>query len=167
MTAPPGDAASASVFVRVSQADAFDVFTREIDQWWRHGVKFRIAGKRRGQLFFECEPGGRLFETFVLTTGPKTIEVGRVLAWDPPHRFELEWRGVNFKPHERTFVEVTFAPSGEGTLVKVRHHGWSALPTEHPARHGLVGAEFSRMNGLWWGELMSSLREHVARQKGG
>jgi len=163
VTAPSGDAASASVFVRVSQGDAFDVFTREIDQWWRHGSKFRIGGKRRGQLFFECEPAGRLFETFDLTTGSKTVEVGKVLEWDPPRRFELEWRGVNFKPHEKTFVEVTFAPSGEGTLVTVRHRGWSALPADHPARHGLVGAEFSRMIGMWWGELMSSLREHVAR----
>jgi hypothetical protein len=89
--------------------------------------------------------------------------VGKVLGWDPPRRFELEWRGVTFKPHERTFVDVTFAPSGEGTLVTVRHHGWSALPVDHPTRHGLVGAAFSRHNGMWWGELMSSFREHVAR----
>jgi Activator of Hsp90 ATPase homolog 1-like protein len=161
-TAPAGDAASVSVFVRIPQEDAFDVFTREIDGWWRTGPKFRIAGRRRGQLFFECAPGGRLFETFESSTGSTTIEVGRVTRWEPPRHFELEWRGVNFEPHEKTKVEVTFEPSGEGTRVTVRHSDWSALPDDHPARHGLVGPAFSRMIGLWWGELMTSMREHVA-----
>jgi hypothetical protein len=69
---------------------------------------------------------------------------------------------VNFKPHEKTFVEVAFEPSGDGTLVTVHHHGWSALPDDHPARHGLVGAPFARMIGMWWGSLMTALREHIA-----
>jgi uncharacterized protein YndB with AHSA1/START domain len=161
VSAGPGDSAAVSVRVRVSQEDAFDVFTREIDRWWRQGPRFRIAGRRRGTLFFECAPGGRLFETFELSTGARTIEVGKVTRWEPPRRLELEWRGVNFKPHEKTTVEVTFEPSGDGTLVTVRHSGWSALPEDHPARHGLVGPAFSRMIGLWWGDLMTSLREHV------
>jgi uncharacterized protein YndB with AHSA1/START domain len=161
MTAGPGDSAAVSVRVRVPQEDAFDVFTREIDRWWRQGPKFRIAGRRRGTLVFECALGGRLFETFELSSGSRTIEVGRVTLWDPPRRLELEWRGVNFKPHEKTTVAVTFEPAGDGTLVTVRHSGWSALPDDHPARHGLVGPAFSRMIGLWWGDLMTGLREHV------
>lgn len=59
-----GDAASVSVFVRVAPDDAFEVFTREIDLWWRTGPAYRIAGRRRGQLVFEPKLGGRLFETF-------------------------------------------------------------------------------------------------------
>jgi hypothetical protein len=35
------------------------------------------------------------------------------------------------------------------------------LRPDHPARHGREGAEFYRMIGLWWGEQMSSLREHT------
>jgi uncharacterized protein YndB with AHSA1/START domain len=162
MSAAPGDSAKVSVFVAVTPSDAFEIFTTEIDLWWKTGPQYRIAGRRRGQLFFEAGPGGRLFETFELSSGSRTIEVGRVTAWDPPRHLELEWRGVNFKPEEKTFVEVTFAPSGEGTLVTVRHHGWSALPDAHPARHGLVGADFSRRIGMWWGGLMTSLREHIA-----
>lgn len=160
-SAPSGDSATVSVFVRVLPADAFDVFTNEIDLWWRTGPQYRIAGKRRGQLVFEPKLGGRLFETFEVKTGPKTIEVGLVTSWEPPHRLELEWRGVNFKPGEKTFVEVLFRRQGEGTLVTVRHRGWSALRDDHPARHGLTGADFSRMIGMWWGGLMTSLREHV------
>ena len=161
MTAP-GDRASASVFVRVTPADAFDVFTREIDLWWRTGRAYRIAGRRRGQLFFEPKLGGRLFETFE-TTGSHTFEVGKVTVWEPPSRLALEWRGVNFKPHELTTVEVRFEQSGDGTMVTVVHSGWSALPADHPARHGLAGADFSRMIGMWWGSLMTSYRQHVAQ----
>ena len=50
----PGDRASASVFVRLAVEEAFDVFTREIDLWWRTGLAYRIAGRRRGQLMFEA-----------------------------------------------------------------------------------------------------------------
>jgi uncharacterized protein YndB with AHSA1/START domain len=164
MTAVAGDAATVTVFVAVTPEDAFEVFTTEIDLWWRQGPKYRIAGKRRGRLFFEPGAGGRLFETFEASTGSRTFEVGRVLVWDPPARLELEWRGVNFKPGEKTFVEVSFQPSGEGTLVTVRHRGWSALPEGHPARHGLTGAAFSRMIGMWWGELMTALREYAAER---
>ncbi|HEY8089596.1 MAG TPA: SRPBCC domain-containing protein, partial [Polyangiaceae bacterium] len=119
--APSGDGAAVSVRVAVSREDAFDVFTREIDLWWRHGQKFRIAGRRRGTLHLEPGVGGRLFETFEQSTGSRTIEVGRMTGWDPPGRLAFEWQGVNFKPHEKTFVEVLFEPSGEGTLVTVRH----------------------------------------------
>jgi uncharacterized protein YndB with AHSA1/START domain len=158
----PGDASKVSVFVRVSPEHAFDVFTREIDAWWRQGPKYRIAGKRRGTLFLEGGVGGRVFETFELSSGSKTIEVGKITAWEPPARIELEWRAVNFKPHETTFVEVLFVPSNDGTMVTVRHWGWSALPADHPARHGLNGPAFSSMMGMWWSGLMTALREHIA-----
>ena len=157
-----GDSAKVTVFVAVPPTVAFEVFTREIDRWWRTGPKFRIAGRRRGVLTFEEGPNGRLFESFELPSGPRAFEVGRVTAWEPPARLELEWRGVNFKPHEKTLVEVRFQPMRDGTQVTVEHRGWSALPPEHPARHGLQGADFARMIGMWWGELLTSLREYSA-----
>lgn len=161
MTLPAGDAARVTVFVAVTLEEAFRVFTEEIDQWWRRGPQYRIAGKRRGQLAFEPGVGGRLFETFELDSGPRTIEIGQVLAWEPPHRLAFEWRGVNFKPTESTHVEVSFEAFGHGTQVTVQHRGWSTLRDGHPARHGLVGADFSRMIGMWWGGLMTALREHA------
>jgi uncharacterized protein YndB with AHSA1/START domain len=157
-----GDSVRVSVFVAAPLADAFAVFTREIDLWWRTGPRYRIAGKRRGTLFFEDKLGGRLFETFDLSTGPRTIEIGRVTAWEPPTKLAFEWRAVNFKPDETTLVEVSFEPQNDGTVVTVHHHGWAALREGHPARHGLVGAPFARMMGMWWGSLMTALREHVA-----
>src|SRR5258706_13436307 len=109
-TVAPGDSATATVFVAVPPETAFDVFTREIDLWWKQGPRFRIAGKGRGQLNFEPGVGGRLFETFPVSSGSKTFEVGRVTAWTPPEGFEFEWRGVNFKPDEKTLGAVRFEP---------------------------------------------------------
>jgi uncharacterized protein YndB with AHSA1/START domain len=163
---PAGDAATVSVFVAVAIEDAFEVFTQEIDLWWRKGPKFRIAGQRRGSLTLEPRLNGRLFETFEHPKGTQTFTTGTITRWEPPHTLAFEWRGVNFKPGEKTLVEVSFAELGEGTMVKLRHSGWSTLPAGHPARHELEGAAFSRMIGLWWGELMTSLREHAATRGG-
>jgi hypothetical protein len=58
MTGAAGDAARVSVFVAVSSEDAFDVFTREIDRWWKVGPRFRLGWRTRGQLFFEPRLGG-------------------------------------------------------------------------------------------------------------
>ena len=160
----PGDSASATVFVAVPPDVAWDVFTTEIDLWWRTGPRYRIAGRRAGRLCFETGPSGRLFETFETESGSHTFEVGRVTAWEPPARLEMEWRVVNFAPGEKTFVTVLFAPSRDGTLVTVRHRGFAALREGHPVRHGLAGADFSRTMGLWWGGLMTALREHVERR---
>jgi uncharacterized protein YndB with AHSA1/START domain len=157
-----GDGAKVSMFVGVAPADAFAVFTEETDLWWGKGPKFRMANKRPGVLAFEPGVGGRLFETYEAASGTRTLEVGRITAWQPPARLAFEWRGVNFEPGEVTFVEIEFEPKAHGTMVTVRHHGWTALRPDHPARHGNVGAPFDRMLGLWWGELMTSLREHVA-----
>jgi uncharacterized protein YndB with AHSA1/START domain len=159
----PGDAAIVSVFVAVPPAAAFDVFTTEIDLWWRTGRKFRIGGRRAGRIYFEPGPEGRLFETFETGSGTRTFEVGKVTTWEPPNRLSLEWRSVNFKAEQKTFVDVTFEPMRDGTTVTVRHAGWSALPADHPARHGLEGPAFTRMLGSFWGDLMTALREYVAR----
>jgi uncharacterized protein YndB with AHSA1/START domain len=153
------------VLVAVSPSDAFAVFTEEIDLWWRVGPQYRIAGKRPGKLYIEGGPSGRLFESYETKAGARTFEVGKVVLWEPPHRLSLEWRGVNFKPNESTLVEVSFQPSPSGTLVTVKHRGWASLPPEHPARHGLQDSAFTRMIGMWWGELLSSLREYVLVHK--
>lgn len=165
MNVPAGDRTTVTVFVAVTPDDAFEVFTKEIDLWWKQGPKFRIAGRRRGQLHFEGGVGGRLFESFTASKtsdATRTIEVGHITAWEPPARLEFEWRGVSFAADEKTVVEVRFEAVGRGTNVTVQHRGWSALRADHPVRHGKDTVEFLRMMGMWWGALLTSLREHVA-----
>jgi len=160
----PGDKARVSVRVGVSPADAFAVFTEEIDLWWRRGLRFRASGRSVGTLILEARPGGRLFERFDATGTTQIVEVGRIRTWEPPSRLVFEWRNLNFAPHETTEVEVRFDATESGTIVTVEHRGWAALRAGHPARHGLEGPAFSRMIGLWWGDLMTALREHVTRR---
>ena len=81
-----GDSARVSVTVEVPPTLAFEIFTEEIDRWWRRGIKFRHAGGRGGFLRIESEVGGRLFESIDGDGGPHVIEVGRVRVWDPPRR---------------------------------------------------------------------------------
>lgn len=162
MTAASGDQARVSTVVAVAPADAFRIFTEEIDRWWRRGLKYRVAGTRRGFIRLEAGVGGRLFESYDGADGERVVETGRVTAWEPPSRLVFEWRAVNFAPAEKTEVEVCFEPSRSGTLVTVTHRGWSQLRGDHPVRHGLEVGPFLRMMGMWWGDLVSSLRETIA-----
>jgi len=139
----PGDQARVSVLVKADPAAAFRIFTEEVDQWWRRGVKYRIAGDRRGIIHLEPRVGGRLLESFETPNGPRVIETGRVTAWEPPTRLVFEWRAANFAPSEKTEVEVRFDPSPSGTLVTLTHRGWSAIRADHPARHAWRSRSFS------------------------
>jgi uncharacterized protein YndB with AHSA1/START domain len=165
--AGPGDRATVTVLVAVEPAIAFEVFTEEIDRWWRRGLKYRVSGKGRGILYLEPRVGGRLFESIETSKGSRVVETGRVTIWEPPARLVFEWRAVNFAPSEKTEVEVTFAPSPSGTLVTVQHRGWSTIRPDHPARHGEEVPAFLRTMGLWWADLLTSLREHAAARDSG
>ena len=160
-TGPPGDRVTVSVQLSVAADEAFRAFTDDIDLWWRRGLPYRVAGNSPGVLRFEHEVGGRLYESIETESGARIVETGRVTAWEPPRRLAFEWRAINFAPDDRTLVEVTFEPRGRGTLVTLRHSGWSAISLDHPVRHGEPVPQFIRGMGLWWGDLMTSLREHL------
>ena len=151
-----------SVLVKVEPSEAFRIFTTEIDAWWRGGMKYRL-GKNRSVVHLEPKLDGRLFESFESSTGTRVVETGRVTSWEPPGRLVFEWRAVNFAPAEKTEVEVLFEPSPSGTLVTVYHRGWSRIRADHPVRHGEEASAFLRTMGLWWGDLMTSLREYTAK----
>jgi uncharacterized protein YndB with AHSA1/START domain len=148
------DSAGAAVLVKVPRPEAFRLFTEEIDRWWRAGLKYRVSSGA-SVMHLECRLDGRLFEAL----GQQVWETGRVTAWEPPARLVLDWRGVNFAPGEVTQVEVEFQERAGGTLVSVTHRGWSKLRGDHPVRHGQAPAPFLRHLGLWWGALLSALRE--------
>jgi uncharacterized protein YndB with AHSA1/START domain len=152
-----------SVSVAVPPAAAFRIFSEDIDQWWRRGLKYRVVDGRRGMLHLEPRVGGRLFESVERDGQTTVIETGRVTVWQPPARLSFEWRAVNFEGDEVTHVEVTFAKTSSGTLVTVTHSGFGKLRPDHPVRHGRDAAAFVREMGMWWGGLMTSLREHCQR----
>jgi uncharacterized protein YndB with AHSA1/START domain len=157
--APPrGDRATVSVGLPVAPAEAFRLFTEEVNLWWRRGRRFRHAGGERGLICIEPGVGGRLFESFSDAGRETVVEIGRVQAWEPPHRLVFSWRNADFAPHESTEVEVMFRAGASGTLVTVVHRGWSGIRADHPVRHGQDVPAFIRTMGLWWGDLLSALR---------
>jgi uncharacterized protein YndB with AHSA1/START domain len=155
---PPGDRVRVSVAVAVPPAVAFDIFTREIDRWWRRGRKFRQSGHRGGFIRLEPGVGGRLFESIDADDGEQVFVVGRVLVWEPPSRLSFTWRNSTFTAEQSTEVELLFESTEHGTLVTLTHHGWASLPPDHPVRHGRPTAAFVRGIGMWWADQLTSLQ---------
>ncbi|HEY5934846.1 MAG TPA: SRPBCC domain-containing protein [Kofleriaceae bacterium] len=154
------DKVRVTTFVRVTVEDAFAVFTEEIDRWWRRGPAYRVSGRDPGTLHLEPRLGGRIFEQYG-AEGSALHEAGTITIWEPPRHLAFEWRSVTFVPGESTTVELWFEPSGEGTRVTLEHRGWTAIREDHPVRHGNPTGAFLRDLGMWWGGLLTSLREVI------
>lgn len=156
-----GDRVRVQTFVRVAQREAFDVFTLELDAWWRTGPAYRVGGKHVGPLHLEPRLGGRIFQQYGKAQAA-VHEIGAITAWDPPAHFAFTWRGINFRDRDPdTVVEVWFEAATGGTRVTLEHRGFAALDADHPVRHGKPVEAFLRDLGLWWGSLVTSLREHA------
>lgn len=156
-----GDKVRVQTLVRVPRRAAFDVFTLELDAWWRQGPAYRVGGKHPGPLHLEPRLGGRVFQQYG-KTGEAVHEIGAITAWDPPAHFAFTWRGINFRPADpATVVEVWFEATEAGTRVILEHRGFAALRDDHPVRHGQPVAEFIRELGLWWGSLATAFRERA------
>ena len=48
------DQVRVSTFVRISPEDAFAVFTRETDLWWRRGPRYRQGSAKSVIAFFDA-----------------------------------------------------------------------------------------------------------------
>jgi uncharacterized protein YndB with AHSA1/START domain len=158
------DCVRVTTVVAADPTTAFALFTTEIDAWWRRGPRFRQGLGRPSLMRFEGGEGGRLLELYTDEAGG-AFEVGRVLAWKPGDRLIFEWRGNNFEPGLVTEVEVRFEPEEAGTRVTLEHRGWDRVPLEHASRHGYGASNaFTSMIGLWWGDLLTSLRAHAGKE---
>jgi uncharacterized protein YndB with AHSA1/START domain len=157
-SAPRGDQVRVTIAVAVPQDAAFEIFTSEIDRWWRKGPRFRRSGMSAGMIRLEAGVGGRLFESVESAGVERVFVVGHVRAWEPPSRLVFTWKNETFGANEDTEVEVAFAPTASGTLVTVTHRGWTGIHPDHPARHSMPVDEFIRSLGGWWGDQMGSLR---------
>ncbi len=153
------DSVTATTRVEVPPGVAFELFTEQVDAWWKHGARFRPAVHEAGTLCFEPRAGGRFLETY-----PRgdAFELGWVRIWEPGTRLVFGMGGRDFASDESTEVEVCFEAEGRGTRVTVTHRGWDALRPGHPARHGLDGPAFADVMGVWWADLLNASRRHAA-----
>ena len=158
------DSVTVKTVVAVDPATAFEVFTEEVDGWWKNGQRYRIGGDRKSTMRFEPGVGGRLLEVYDGAAG-ESFELGRVRVWEPGERLSFEMGGRDMGPGEATEVDIRFEKVDGGTRVTVVHGGWDAFAADHPVRHGLVGEAFQSMMGLWWADLLVAMRLHAASTK--
>ena len=149
--------------VKASPERAFAVFVSEIGLWWRPNPLFSFTPREPGTLSFEPGPNGRLIET---RAGGKIFEIGKVRAWEPPHRLVVGWRQATFTPDQDTEVEVRFEAIGDETRVTVEHAGWDSVPQAHVARHGFPLGVFQQRHGEWWQTLLGAYKMRLAEGEG-
>ena len=149
-----------SLRVPASPERAFEAFTRDITLWWRPNGLFRFTPRSPGVIAFETGEGGRLTET--LANG-KVFEIGRIRAWEPPHRLVFGWRQATFAPDQDTEVEIRFEAVDDQTRVTVEHTGWDSVPQAHVARHRFPATVFLTRHGEWWQTLLEAYRMRLSR----
>jgi uncharacterized protein YndB with AHSA1/START domain len=114
------------VLVRAPQGHAFDVFTSGLGRWWPTNMS--IGASPMKQAVLEPRLGGRWYE---LGEDGSQTNVGRVLVWEPPHRFVISWDiNSQWKPDTTVSseVEVRFIADGpRGTRVELEHRNFEKL----------------------------------------
>ena len=75
-----------SIRVKASQAHAFEVFTSGLDRWWPRTHSIGSAPVKSAVM--EARLGGRWYQ---LCEDGSEATVGKILAWEPPHRFVVSW----------------------------------------------------------------------------
>lgn len=129
------DPLTASISVPFPAAQAFDLFTMRFGDWWPR--EFSWSGDDDLQrIGIEPRLDGALYEI-----GPYGLrwDWGRVIAWEPPGRFEFSWQIAPDRvpvpdPDSASTVTVTFTETDHGTTVGVEHGGWD--------RHGADGVTY-------------------------
>ena len=109
------------VTVPLGPEAAFELFTRQIAEWWPT-ESHSVTGSDATPVF-EASPGGRIYE--VGADGAEHAW-GAVEMIDRPNRVTFTWHPGR-KPETAQHVEVVFSPRGEQTTVTLTHSGWEVL----------------------------------------
>jgi uncharacterized protein YndB with AHSA1/START domain len=111
-----------SVTVRRTPAEAFELFTGAINEWWPLRTH-SISRDRAVRVVVEPGAGGRVYE---VRDDGEEIAWGAILQWDPPRYFSMTWhpgRGVE----TAQVLELRFVAHGDSTSVELEHTGWEKL----------------------------------------
>lgn len=95
---------------------------RQVPQWWGQQGTYRCT-----EFSADLRPGGKWRNSGVRPDGSAFEAKGEYLEVDPPrllvHTWIASWTG-----DVQTTVRWELVPSGEGTLLKLRHSGLAAHP---------------------------------------
>jgi len=118
------------VEVSVRPEAAFEIFTAEIDRWWRPGPINWYDAYRAVSTRIEPGVGGRWLELYD-EAGTEFKEIARVTAWEPGARLALTYCDGDV---DGTEVEVRFEAIDDRTQVTLEHRGWELLPAAKAAQ---------------------------------
>jgi uncharacterized protein YndB with AHSA1/START domain len=147
-----------TITVNVSVERAFDVFTAGFDSWWPRS--HNICQSPMEKALIETFVGGRCYQRSI---DGSECDWGRVIVWEPPHRFVLAWQlnaDWQYDPDlaKTSEVEVRFTPElGGGTRVDLEHR--------HFERHGTRGIDIRTGvdSSGGWGSLLEMFRDVADR----
>jgi uncharacterized protein YndB with AHSA1/START domain len=121
-----------AVTVDTSPPRAFELFTKEIQQWWPLPTH-SVGEQHAASVAFGEGVGATIVETLADRT---TAIWGTVTRWEPPHLVAFTWHPGN-PESEAGLVEVTFTlDESGGTIVELVHTGWERRPDGLRARAG-------------------------------
>lgn len=89
------------------------------------------AGEARGCVF-EARLGGEIYE---IAKNGKRVAWGKVVAWEPPHRFVMSWHPGRAAATAQE-VELRFVAVKEGTRVELEHRDWEKLGAKATEERG-------------------------------
>lgn len=149
MTIPPVEK---QLEVNVSAAEAFDIFTSGINEWWPKATH-SLSQNPAANVVFEMGVGGKIIET----APDGTVHIwGEVKDWSPAERLRFSW-GVRHGLDKATEVELSFtALAPNRTLVALTHRGWDV--------HGADGGPLrEQYHGGWDGVFGEGYRSACLR----
>ncbi|MEZ4405922.1 MAG: SRPBCC domain-containing protein [Polyangiales bacterium] len=126
---------------------AWSLFTGAATEWWPPSR--RHLGDPESEVLIEA--AGRFFER---ARDGREAELGRVTAWEPPDRLEMDFYPGTDAAHP-TRVTVTFTADGDETVVEVTHG-----PGPESAGLFVVRAPAYERS---WEAVLSALRERCQR----
>jgi uncharacterized protein YndB with AHSA1/START domain len=131
-----------AVLVHAPPERVYDAFTtgEDLDGWFTSGA------------VVDPRPGGQIRFRWV-AWGPDRVtgeDGGPVLEAFRPNRFVFQWHPGG--PSYATKVEVDFEPAAEGTIVRLREHGYPDTPEGHRACLDCAAG---------WGEALVLLKFYV------
>jgi uncharacterized protein YndB with AHSA1/START domain len=139
--------ATASVDVSLGANEAFDLFTNDVDRWWKRDPINWNDPERAVGVRFEPGVGGRWIEVHDAATGEGFV-MGHITAWEPGTRVVLTYIDAGHEI-DGTEVEIRFEPIERGTRVTVEHRGWERV-AEHILARKLATKRWGWANILNW-----------------
>lgn len=115
-----------TLLLAVPPPKAFALFTLRISEWWP--PERRHTGDPSSRIVLDA--AGPFYE---VSTHGQRVELGQVLAFEPPERLLLDWYPGTDREHP-TRVEITFSSEGDGTRIRLEHGPTAASQALFPLR---------------------------------